>query len=79
MTQGKFFFNSKQTDCLHTAWLAGSSTFSGAVYCSLGVTLPELLVTHEEEQTPPGQELWLPTFRALYGPSINLLMGKKKL
>lgn len=79
MTQGKFFFNSKQTDCLHTARLADCSLFSGDVYCWLGVTLPELLVTHEEEQTPPGQELWLPTFRALYGPSRHLLMEKKKM
>lgn len=75
MTQGKFFFNSKQTDCLHIEWLADIEMFPGNVYCLLGVILPELLVTHEKEQTS-GHELWLLTYRSLYRLIMNLLRKK---
>lgn len=52
--------------------------FPGNVYCLLGVILPELLVTHEKEQTS-GHELWLLTYRSLYRLIMNLLRKKKIL
>lgn len=51
MTQGKFFFNSKQTDCLHDEWMVNTYMFPENVYCPSGVVLPELLVTQETGQT----------------------------
>lgn len=77
MTQGKFFFNSKQTDCLHVEWLADSYMFPENVYHLSGVILPELLVTHEEGQTSV-HELSLLTFKSLFGLTMNFLRGKKK-
>lgn len=61
MTQGKFFFNSKQTDCLQHGRLASTRLFPENVYSSSGVVLPELWVTQDKGQFP-GHELRLLTF-----------------
>lgn len=52
--------------------------FPENVYWLSGVVLPELLVTHEKEQTP-GHELWLLTLSSLYGLIMNLLKKKRCL
>ena len=77
MTQGKSFFNSKQTDGLRAEWLAGTWMFPESVYYLSGVVLPEVFVTHKEEQTS-GHKLWLLIFRSLCG-LIMKLPGKKIL
>ena len=77
MTQGKSFFNSKQTDGLRAEWLAGTWMFPESVYYLSGVVLPEVFVTHKEEQTS-GHELWLLIFRSFCG-LIMKLPGKKNL